>query len=107
MTFTSATPCPCRPPTLSIIEASFAYTGTNDQAIVVTTNSSILGYPVGTNSSPVPLTPGTWYLAVYNVNANSTITYQIVANYVLSGGVNIIQLINATPTNGAPLPARH
>ena len=89
-------------------EASFAYTGTNDQAIVVTTNSSILGYPVGTNSAPVPLTPGTWYLAVYNVNANSTITYQIVANYILSGGINIIPLINATPYQRCVrLPARH
>ena len=55
----------------------------------------LLGVQVSTNSFPVPLTPGTWYLAVYNVNTNDPITYQVVANYITSGGLTIIPLANA------------
>ena len=40
----------------------------------------------------VPLTPGAWYLAVYNANPSSAIAYQIVASYVTSGGVTFSTL---------------
>jgi len=52
-----------------------SYLGTNGEPIVVTTNSA-----------PVPLTPGTWYLAVYNYNTNSTNSYQVVATFNTSTG---------------------
>ncbi len=42
---------------------------TNDEFIVVTTNSS-----------PVPLTPGRWYVAVYNVATNPVVSYTILAD---------------------------
>jgi len=86
-------------PSDTMFDYQTSYAGTNDEAIVVTTNFSILGVPVGTNSAPVPLTPGTWYLAVYNVNTNSTNTYRVVASYILNGGLTIIPLTNFT--NGA------
>ena len=46
-----------------------AYEGTNGQPIIVISNSV-----------PVPLTPGTWYLAVYNYNTNTANTYAVVAS---------------------------
>ncbi|MGZ5566823.1 MAG: LamG-like jellyroll fold domain-containing protein, partial [Limisphaerales bacterium] len=42
---------------------------TNDEFIVITTNSS-----------PVVLAPGRWYVTVYNVVTNPTVTYTIVAD---------------------------
>jgi subtilisin-like proprotein convertase family protein len=45
-----------------------SYLGTNVAPIIVT-NTSV----------PAPLTPGTWYLAVYNNSANSTNTYSVEA----------------------------
>jgi subtilisin-like proprotein convertase family protein len=67
-----------------------AYEGTNDESIVV-----------ATNSYPVPLTPGAWYLAVYNANTNSAIPYQVLANYVLNGGITITALADSVATGGA------
>ena len=43
-----------------------SYAGTNRPAIVVITNSA-----------PVPLTPGTWYLAVDNPNPKGPIAYGV------------------------------
>jgi len=70
---------PLPSPTMYDYHAS--YEGTNDEAIVVTTNSV-----------PVPLTPGTWYLTVYNTNIGYT--YQIVATYITSNGITITPLTN-------------
>ena len=76
-----------------------SYAGTNDAAIVVITNSA-----------PVPLTPGTWYLAVDNPNPTAPIAYQVVATYITNGGITIIPLINFTngayATKARPPPAR-
>jgi subtilisin-like proprotein convertase family protein len=81
-----------------------SYAGTNDEAIVVSTNS-IVGT---TNSMPVPLTPGNWYLAVYNYSATTStnpVTYQVVASYVTNGGIDIIPLTNGVAyTNGVATP---
>jgi hypothetical protein len=91
-------------PSATTFDYQTAYAGTNDQAIVVTTNSA-----------PVPLTPGTWYLAVDNPNPGSPIPYRVVATYITNGGITVIPLTNflngAYTTNGttggtaAPGPA--
>ena len=78
-------------PSSTTFDYAAAYEGTNDAAIVV-----------GTNSYPVPLTPGaTWYLAVYNANTNNANTYQVLANYVLDGGITITPLADSLATAGA------
>jgi hypothetical protein len=59
--------------------------GTNNEAIVVITNST-----------PVPLTPGRWYLGVFN-NDVAPVTYIIRATE--SGPPTIIPLTNAIPFN--------
>jgi hypothetical protein len=92
-------------PSDTIFDYQTSYAGTNDEAIVVATNSfSLLGTQITTNSVPVPLTPGAWYLAVYNFNTNSTNTYQVVATYITNGAITIIPLTNflngAWETNG-------
>ncbi len=46
-----------------------SYDGTNGEPIIVISNSV-----------PVPLTPGTWYLAVYNYNTNTANSYAVVAS---------------------------
>jgi hypothetical protein len=84
-------------PSATMFDYHAAYEGTNDEAIVVTTNSA-----------PVPLTPGTWYLAVANVNSNTPTPCQVVATYITSGGITITPLINflngAYATNGTAAP---
>jgi hypothetical protein len=92
-------------PSSTMFDYKTSYQGTNDEAIVVTTNSfDLLGFQVTTNSAPVPLTPGTWYLAVYNFNTPSANTYQVVATWITNGGITIIPLTNflsgAYTTNG-------
>jgi subtilisin-like proprotein convertase family protein len=102
-----------------------SYAGTNDESIVVSTNSFAItngvvdtNTPLTTNSMPVPLTPGTWYLAVYDnspTNTTNLITYRIVATYltnaVISGVTNsaitVIPLTNAVfyTNTAAPGPA--
>ena len=96
-------------PSSTMFDYQAPYQGTNDEAIVVATNSTdLLGVPITTNSVPVPLTPGTWYLAVYNFNANSTDTYRVVATYITNGGITIVPLTNfaygAWETNGTAGP---
>ncbi len=82
-------------PTSAMFDYKTSYEGTNDEAIVVATNSfDLLGFQVTTNSAPVPLTPGTWYLAVYNFNANSTNTYRVVASFITNGAITITPLTN-------------
>jgi hypothetical protein len=81
------------PPSDTTFDYETSYNGTNDESIVILTNST-----------PVPLTPGTWYLAVYNANTNSTNTYHVVATYILSGGINITPLTDGLPMSGTSAP---
>ena len=66
--------------------------GTNEEEIIVFTNSS-----------PVVLTPGDWYLAVYNASATDVVYTALVTDF--TGAVpNIITLTNGIPypnTNGS------
>ena len=84
-------------PSSTMFDYQTSYQGTNDEAIVV-----------ATNSAPVPLTPGTWYLAIYNANTNSTVLYQVVATYITNGAITIVPLTNfangAWVTNGTAAP---
>ena len=96
-------------PSSTTFDYQAPYQGTNDEAIVVATNSTnLLGVPITTNSVPVPLTPGTWYLAVYNANTNNTVPYRVVATYITNGGITIVPLTNfangAWETNGTAGP---
>jgi hypothetical protein len=97
-------------PTSDTFDYQSAYLGPNyDLTILVTTNSTnLLGRPITTNSVPVPLTPGTWYLAVENPNPSSTLPYHIVATYITNGAINIIPLTNyfngLWQTNGVAQP---
>jgi hypothetical protein len=62
-----------------------------NQPIVVTTNSSWT-----TNSAPVPLQPGLWYLSAYNSAEQRTLNYRIIASYLTdTNAILIIPLTNA------------
>jgi len=87
-------------PSVTTFDYRTSSQGTNDEAIVVATNYSILGAQISTNSDPVPLTPGTWYLAVYNPFPGIATTYQVVATYITSGGITITPLTDGKATNG-------
>ncbi len=81
-------------PDLGTFDYLSANSGTNNQEIVVTTNSS-----------PVILTPGRWYLGVFNLDVNA-VTYDIVAQE--SVPATIITLTNGlhfdfNPPPGPPL----
>jgi subtilisin family serine protease/subtilisin-like proprotein convertase family protein len=52
--------------------------GTNDESVVVTTNSV-----------PVPLSPGRWYLGVYNSDTTN-ITYRILATEFSAAATNLV-----------------
>jgi hypothetical protein len=59
-----------------------------------------------TNSTPVPLTPGTWYIGVFNRDTN-TVNYDIVVNDFTGAIPNIIQLYLNQPygnTNNSSTP---
>lgn len=77
-------------PTQTNFDYVSAFPGTNAQNIIVITNSQ-----------PVPIGPGRWYLGVYN-NDVTTVTYSIEATE--AGPPNIIVLSNAVPfvTNVPP-----
>ncbi|MCI0536848.1 MAG: S8 family serine peptidase [Verrucomicrobiales bacterium] len=49
-----------------------------------------------TNSAPVPLTPGDWYIGVYNKSTNGVI-YTIRATPTLNTNFNLIPLTNTVP----------
>ena len=51
---------------------------------------------VTTNSAPVPLTPGDWYIGVYNKSTNGVI-YTIRATPTLNTNFNVIPLTNNVP----------
>ena len=77
---------------------------TNDQFIVVTTNSLPVPLPVpSTNAVLPPPASNIWYLAVYNPAAVTNAGYTILATYVVNGGMDVIPLANAIPyTNSQP-----
>jgi hypothetical protein len=76
--------------------------GTNDQFIVVTTNSIPVPLPSGNLNTVLPPGPTTWYLAVYNFGGAANASYQILATYVTNGAVTVIPLADKVPhTNTA------
>lgn len=81
--------------------------GTNDQFIVVTTNSVPVSLPgPSTNLLDEPK-PSTWYLAAYNFAQKTNITYTIIAT-VVTNDLQIIPLTNSTPyynTNSPGYPS--
>ncbi|MGD0413265.1 MAG: S8 family serine peptidase, partial [Verrucomicrobiota bacterium] len=92
-------------PSNTAFDYQASYDATNDEAIVVATNSyNILGIPVTANSDPVPLTPGNWYLAVYNANTNTPVTYQVVATYITSNSITITPLNDSYAIGGTNGP---
>ncbi|HLP75887.1 MAG TPA: proprotein convertase P-domain-containing protein, partial [Candidatus Paceibacterota bacterium] len=61
---------------------------------------------VFTNSTPVPLTPGRWYIGVYNTSLASNVFTIVVSEYTNSF-VGLITLTNGIPyTNSAPSDAQ-
>jgi hypothetical protein len=75
--------------------------GTNDQVIVVTTNSLPVPLPSGNLNTVLPPAPTTWYLAVYDFSPAKT-KYTILATYVINGQMDIIPLADKVPyTNTA------
>ncbi len=84
-----------------------ANAGTNDQFIVVTTNSVPVALPVPSTNDVVPLPPSTWYLAACNSPTNSasvTNGYTIIATWVTTNEIQIIPLRNGVPANGVASP---
>src|SRR5581483_2396305 len=77
-------------PTLLSSDYSSSNPGTNNESIFVITNST-----------PVPLTPGRWYLGVFNNDVN-TVNYAIRATEI--GPPTIIPLTNGVPFNYTAAP---
>jgi hypothetical protein len=77
-------------PTLASFDYISSNPGTNDELILVLTNSA-----------PVPLTPGRWYLGVFNSDV-LTVNYTILA--AESGPPQIIPLTNGVPFNYSSFP---
>jgi len=67
--------------------------GTNDQFIVVTTNSQPVALPVTTTNDVLPLRPTTWYLSVYNFTGATNAAYTIIATYVTNGPTTSLTVI--------------
>jgi hypothetical protein len=72
-------------PTLTSYDYGSFAPGTNDELIVI--------FP---NSAPVPLSPGWWYLGVFNQDVTN-VTYTIVAVELTSALPTIITLTNGVP----------
>lgn len=53
---------------------------------------------VTTNSQPMPLAPGVWYLGVYNVGLTPA-NYTVIATEFTNGTLNIIPLVDSVPVN--------
>jgi subtilisin-like proprotein convertase family protein len=77
-------------PTPSGYDYQSVAAGSVNQSIVVYSNS-----PPFTNSSPVRLLPGNWYLSVYNTGA-TPVTYNIIATYYTNISTNAIIIIPLT-----------
>jgi subtilisin-like proprotein convertase family protein len=65
-------------PDLRNFDYGSANVGTNNEIILV-----------GTNSAPIALTPGRWYLGVYNVTSNA-VAYSVRATEFQAGGTNTV-----------------
>ncbi len=84
--------------------------GTNDQFIVVTTNSLPVPLAVATTNSAQPLSPTTWYLAVYNYSSATNADYTILATFMTNGpndtvgAMDIVPLANGVPQAGTAPP---
>ncbi|MGA2177493.1 MAG: S8 family serine peptidase [Verrucomicrobiota bacterium] len=78
--------------------------GTNDQFIVVTTNSVPVPLPTATTNEVLPPAPTTWYLAVYNFAGVANAGYTILATYVTNGAMLVIPLTDGVgyATNQVP-----
>ncbi len=80
--------------------------GTNDQFIVVTTNSAPVPLPAPGANGVLPPAPTTWYLSVYDFDGATNASYTILATYVTNGGVTVIALNSQTnytyQTNAPP-----
>jgi hypothetical protein len=69
--------------------------GTNDQFIVLTTNSLPVPLQTPSVNDALPQAPQTWYLSVYNTGTN-TVGYTILATYIGPGGM-LIRNLNDYP----------
>jgi subtilisin-like proprotein convertase family protein len=80
--------------------------GSNDQFIVVTTNSVPVPLPLVSTNDVVPLQPSVWYLAAYNFAATNNIGYTIVATWVTTNQIasEIIPLTNGIPYTNTAIP---
>ncbi len=80
--------------------------GTNDQFIVVTTNSVPVALPALSSNNVVPSSTNTWYLAAYNFTGASPIAYSIIATWMNSNEVSstIIELFDGTAVPGTASP---
>jgi subtilisin family serine protease/subtilisin-like proprotein convertase family protein len=74
-------------PTMTRYDYASTQPGTATDEIVVTTNSI-----------PVSLSPGVWYLGVYNADTN-IVDYSIRATEYLGIATNVVQLTNNVPLN--------
>ena len=75
-------------PTTSVFDYASANGGTLPDEVTVVSNSI-----------PVPLSAGVWYLGVYNTTTN-TVNYRIVATEITQG-IPVITLTNAVPDNSS------
>jgi len=74
--------------------------GTNNQMIAVYTND----FSYTTNSAPVPLSPGRWYLSTV-APGGVPVNYDIVASVITTtNDITIIPLTDGVPTNGVAAP---
>jgi subtilisin-like proprotein convertase family protein len=84
--------------------------GVSDQFIVITTNSMPVPLPTATTNSAQPLSPTTWYLAVYNFSGVTNASYTILATFTTNGpndargALDIIALTNNTPYTNSAVP---
>ncbi len=62
-----------------------------EPCIVITTNSAPVPLPAGGVNGALPVSATTWYLSVYDIDP-APVTYRVLATYVTSSNVNIIDL---------------
>lgn len=76
----------------------------NDQFIVITTNSVPVPLSVPSTNDLLPWQPVTWYLAAYNFAELTNIGYSIVATVVTNGAMDIIPLTNGIAYSNVAYP---
>jgi autotransporter-associated beta strand protein len=79
-------------------------TGTNDQFIVVTTNSLPVALPLPPTNNLLPAPPNIWYLAAYNFAQTNNNNYTIIATVVTNGEITVIPLGNNSPYTNTAAP---